>query len=221
MHPRDIADSPIEAYLAAVGARLAGPASVRAAILDELRDGLLTAAAAHQSRGLPPQAAARAAIDEFGTPTVVADAFGGELAVAQARRVSLGYLLTGPLVGLSWLVVLAPAGWWRQGVPALAAPVPLLPLVAACIGVGLLVVAATGRPGRWLRCPPHQLLDLTVLLSLTCMAVDLIALAGLAVRTGTQAPWAAVAGLAVTASAARLLCGVAAVQRCRRARVAL
>jgi hypothetical protein len=54
------------------------------------------------------------------------------------------------------------------------------------------------------------------------MAVDLSALAGLAARTGPQASWvAAVAGFAVTASAVRLLCGVAAVQRCRRARVAL
>jgi hypothetical protein len=38
---RSVDRDPVEGYLAAVAARLAGPPAARAAITDELRDGLL------------------------------------------------------------------------------------------------------------------------------------------------------------------------------------
>jgi hypothetical protein len=143
----------VAAYLAAVTARLTGPATTRAAITDELRDGLLESLEAHRASGCSPQEATTAAIAEFGDPHTVADAFSPELAAVQARRVALGLLVTGPLVGLSWLAAVAVNDLppWRHQLtgPWLALPLVALALAVACPALGL-TVAATGRPGRWL-----------------------------------------------------------------------
>jgi hypothetical protein len=98
-------------YLAAVAARLSGPVAARVRTTDELRDGLLKAVEAYQARGRALQEAIAAAIAEFGDPHIVAEAFGPELAAVQARRVALGLLATGPLVGsLVWPPVVVAAG---------------------------------------------------------------------------------------------------------------
>ena len=83
------------------------PPSARAAVTDELRDGLMEALETHQARGCSPQEATVAAIAEFGDPDTVAAAFGPELGAVQARRVALGLLVTGPLVGLTWIAAVA------------------------------------------------------------------------------------------------------------------
>ena len=74
-------------YLAAVTAKLAGPAAARVAITDELRDGLMETLDTHQARGRSRKEATAAAIAEFGDPATVAAAFGPELGAVQARRV--------------------------------------------------------------------------------------------------------------------------------------
>jgi hypothetical protein len=138
-------------YLAAVTARLTGPAAARAAVSDELRDGLLETREAHQGRGCSRAEATAAAIAEFGDPATVAAAFGPELAAVQARRAALGLLVTGPLVGLAWIVAAAVNALppWRHQLPGpwLALPLVGLALVIACPALGL-TVAATGRLGR-------------------------------------------------------------------------
>ena len=48
----------IEGYLAALAERLPGPRRARAAVLDELRDGLIEATARHTRSGRSPRAAA-------------------------------------------------------------------------------------------------------------------------------------------------------------------
>ena len=93
----------LEGYLAELAAGLAGPRPVRAAIVAEVGDGLTEATAAHQRRGLAPAAAAGAAVAEFGDAQLIAAGFGPELAAETGRRVGLGLLATGPLVGLAWL----------------------------------------------------------------------------------------------------------------------
>jgi hypothetical protein len=142
---------PVEAYLAAVAARLPGPAAARAAITDELRDGLLETLATHRTRGCSQQEATAAAIAEFGDPPTVAAAFGPELAAVQARRVALGLLVSGPLIGLTWIAVAAVNALppWRQQLtgPWLALPLIGLALAVACPALGL-TIAATGRLGR-------------------------------------------------------------------------
>jgi hypothetical protein len=98
-------------YLAAVAARLREPVAARVRISDELGDGLLEAVEAYQARGRALQEAIATAIAEFGDPHIVAEAFGPELAAVQERRVALGLLATGPLVGsLVWPPVVVAAG---------------------------------------------------------------------------------------------------------------
>jgi hypothetical protein len=101
---------PVADYLAAVTARLTGPTAARVAIVDELHDGLLETLAAHRARGCSLQDAAQAAITEFGDPRMVGAGFAPELGAVQARRVALGLLVTGPLVGLTWIAAAAVAG---------------------------------------------------------------------------------------------------------------
>jgi hypothetical protein len=138
-------------YLAAVAAQLTGPPSARAAVTDELRDGLMEALETHHARGCSPQEATVAAIAEFGDPDTVAAAFGPELGAVQARRVAVGLLVTGPLVGLTWIaaVVVNDLPPWRHQLigPWLALPLVGLALAVAGPALGL-TVAATGRLGR-------------------------------------------------------------------------
>ena len=140
-------------YLAAVAAQLTGPPSARAAVTDELRDGLMEALETHHARGCSPQEATVAAIAEFGDPRMVAAAFGPELGAVQARRVAVGLLVTGPLVGLTWIaaVVVNDLPPWRHQLigPWLALLLVGLALAVAGPALGL-TVAATGRLGRWL-----------------------------------------------------------------------
>src|SRR3954469_19841757 len=91
-------DEALAAYLADLAARLHGPRRRREAILAELSDGLDQAAQDRRAAGLTAGQAARAAIAQFGPPQAVADAFGGELATAYARRTIIWFIATGPLV---------------------------------------------------------------------------------------------------------------------------
>jgi hypothetical protein len=52
--PEPGAGTAVEGYLAEVAARLPGPPLAHAAIMAELRSGLLDATDAHRSAGLPP-----------------------------------------------------------------------------------------------------------------------------------------------------------------------
>ena len=103
--------------------------------------------------------ATAAAIAEFGDPHTVAAAFGPELGAVQARRVAVGLLVTGPLVGLAWIaavVVNALPPWRHQLIgPWLALPLVGLALAVAGPALGL-TVAATGRPGRRLGRVVHR-----------------------------------------------------------------
>jgi hypothetical protein len=138
-------------YLAAVTTQLTGPPSARAAVTDELRDGLLEALEAHRARGCSQAEATAAVIAEFGDPNTVAAAFGPELGAVQARRVALGLLATGPLVGLTWIAAVAVNTLppWRHQLTGPWLALPLVGLALAIAGPALgLTVAATGRLGR-------------------------------------------------------------------------
>jgi hypothetical protein len=212
----------IGAYLAGLSSRLPGPAAARAAIVAELEDGLWTATAAHRARGLPPEAAARAAVAEFGDPGTVAAGFGPALAAATGRRVGLGLLATGPLVGTSWLLAAATTWRWAGQRPPAA-----LGLVAALVGLvlavavpaALLSVAASGRLSRWLPAGPQLAATAAATAAGACVAGDLVLLAGLLT-------WIVLAGgvawptglLAAGASSLRLSLASRAARRCLAAR---
>lgn len=219
-------------YLAAVAAQLTGPPSARAAVTDELRDGLMEALETHHARGCSPQEATAAAIAEFGDPDTVAAAFGPELGAVQARRVAVGLLATGPLVGLSWLAMAlasAPAAGPRlpaglavgATLPAGLAVVPLLfvAVLAVAVPAAVVSVLAAGRLARWLPAGSGLAPTAAGLAAGCCVAGDLLLLSGLVA-------WTAISGglvwplavTAATASAIRLVLAGLAARRCVAAR---
>ncbi len=222
----DGAAGAVDDYLADVADRLNGPERERAAIVAELQDGLLEAVDAHLARGLPPSAAADAAVTEFGDPPTVAAAFTPELAAVQARRVALTLIRTGPLVGLLWVGALvgSPASPWRHGAAAAGPALPLLGLaVGASVVAAVLAVVATGRLGRWLPIPPRFAPTAAAVAGTICTVLDLSIVAAVAVwlLSGPRSlPWAPVAA-AAAASLVRLTLAERAVRRCLVARTAL
>ena len=213
----------VDAYLAELSSRLVGALTARTAILAELQDGLWTATAAHQARGLLPEEAARAA--EFGDPDTIAAGFGPELAAATGRRVGLGLLTTGPLVGASWLLLVASTlRWTGQQPPAalgLAAPLVGLVLVIA-VPAAVLSVAASGRLSRWLPTGHQVAASAAAVAASACVAGDLVLLTGLLASTvlAGGVAWPA-ALLAAGASSVRLSLAGRAARRCLAARAAL
>jgi hypothetical protein len=207
------AEPRLAAYLDEVAARLHGPRRRRARILAELHDGLDEAVAGHARDGLAPAQAAAAAIDRFGTPAEVAAAFGGELAIAYARRTLAWFVVTGPLVGIWWLLLLRPHPW-RAGPAALLAAIPVLPLIGVAVAAAMGTFATTGRLMRWLpEATPRRALSATV-------AVAVLALTGdtalTAMYAWSAAPARLLGAIAVAASLTRMVCSAVTVRHAIR-----
>ena len=216
-------------YLTAVTTQLTGPPAARAAVIDELRDGLLEAVETHQARGCSHAEATAAAIAEFGDPHTVAAAWGPELGAVQARRVALGLLVTGPLVGLAWIaavVVNALPPWHHQLIgPWLALPLVGLALAVAGPALGL-AVAATGRLGRRLSRVVHRASLPPTAAAVAALAAVVADLTLLGIITGHaltgpgSSVWAPVI-VAASASLTRVTLAGRAARRCLATRAAL
>lgn len=115
-------DQLIDAHLAALAARL--PDS----IVDELADGLTETWHGYLKAGKPPGAAARAAVEEFGAPQQIIEAF---VAQSPGRRLAQRLLVTGPIVGVCWAATFITTRAWTW---------PIHPAAAAVFG--FVVVAA-------------------------------------------------------------------------------
>ena len=208
----------VEAYLAALERALPGPRRARADVCDEVGDGLLAASDRHRARGMPAAVATRAAVAEFGPPESVAAAFAGELATARARRLLARLLFTGPLVGVWWLLLLAPR--WPLDPAGLWAAIPVLPVVAATVVAAASVLAATGRRAHRLpRLTPRRTLLAVRAVTAVCIGVDLAMLTllvALAVTAPVPHPTALMLA-AATASLLRLPWLAHATRWCRRA----
>jgi hypothetical protein len=220
------ADRLLEGYLAAVAGRLTGPPAARAAVADELRDGLLEALEIHRARGCTLQEAAAAAIAEFGDQATVAAAFAPELTAVQARRVALGLLASGPLVGLSWIAAVAGSARppWQQQLtgPWLALPLVALALAVACPALGL-TVAATGRLGHTLGRRATLAPTAAVVAGLAAALADLtllVIVTSQALITPTAWAWTPVL-VAIGASLTRGTLAGRAARRCLATRAAL
>ncbi len=83
-------------------------------LADEVSDGLADAQEKYLAQGLTPGESARAAIAEFGSPGVVADAFRRASPAWSAAR---GLILTGPVVGGLWAAALITGHAWLWPVP--------------------------------------------------------------------------------------------------------
>jgi hypothetical protein len=120
-------------YLTALSAQL--PATV----VEELADGLGQTQQRYLSEGLTPDAAADAAMAEFGEPQVIVAAF---TRLSPARHAARRLLAAGPVVGGCWAAALITGRAWTWPVPGAAR---LLFGVALIAVIGLLATAAFGR----------------------------------------------------------------------------
>ncbi|MGB8385351.1 MAG: permease prefix domain 1-containing protein [Dermatophilaceae bacterium] len=210
-------NSPIEDYLANLAKDLPGPRTARAAAVDEIRDGLIEGITRRTAGGLPTETATRAVLAELGPPGALAQALATELATVQARRTLLAFLTTGPLIGMCWLLLLAPHSWPPQP-GSMWAAVPALPIIAVCVATTVITLATTGSLIRWLpESGPQQALLATTGVGIGCVLADLTVLTTLAVRTsGTDwQPPLALAAAASAASLVRIACACRAMRRCR------
>jgi hypothetical protein len=173
----------ISGYLAALSAQLPAP------IVEELADGLGQTHQHYLSSGLSADAAACAALAEFGDPQVIIAAF---TQLSPARRAARALLATGPLAGACWGTALITGRAWTWPIPFTAR---LLFAVALITVIGLLAAAAFGRRYRPARragaagCVGITALDSAMLITVMLAAPVLI--------------WPVI--LAAAASAARLI----------------
>ncbi|HEU5470627.1 MAG TPA: hypothetical protein VFV67_08235 [Actinophytocola sp.] len=123
----------IEAHLAVL-ARHLPPDTV-----DELADGLTETYRRHRDDGVDPDAAARAAIAEFGHPEVILASFTRQ---APGRRAALALLGTGPLFAACWGPSLILGRAWTWPISPTATAVFALLLLAV---VASLITAATSH----------------------------------------------------------------------------
>jgi len=231
--PSPGAESAVERYLAEVTARLPGAPRSHCGIVAELRSGILDAADARRSAGLPQVQAVQAAIREFGDPTQVADSFRAEIAASQARRVAIALLATGPLVGLLWIVTavashlsihLTPPWQWTDTSSSIRVGTQL---VAVAVGVTALAaivgIASTGRLTRWLPARPRRAPTAAAVAGFGAVGADglglLLLAAQLATGMGRLSPVPAAA--AAAASVVRLALARRAAQHCLAVRASL
>lgn len=209
----------VEHYLTELGTHLLGPGRARTAILAETRDGLHEAIQRQLTHGQRPDPAAELAIIEFGPPVIVAASFSDELATLQARHTIRDLLLTGPLVGLCWLILLVPRRWPVEPLAVWAA-IPILPIVGAGVIVGLIVLVSTGSMTRYLPEPPPPLALLgAAAISVVCLTADLTMLTVLATHLAHHDRLALpLAAIAAILSLIRLAVAGPLVARCVRAR---
>jgi len=215
----DGATAAVEHYLGELGTRLRGPRGTRTRVLTEIRDGLTDAIDAHRTNGTPPDRAVTTAIAEFGDPQTIARSFAPELATATARRTIAAFILTGPLVGIWWLLLLHPTPW-RTGIVTALAAIPTLPLIPLILATAAGTLATTGRLIRWLpETTAARAVTATIVVATLCLAADLTVLGILtADLAGGWRPPVALAAIAATASILRIGAAVTAIRSGRARR---
>jgi hypothetical protein len=119
-------------YLSVLSAQLPAP------LVEELADGLDQTHQRYLAQGLAPDAAASAAVAEFGEPQVIVAAF---TRLSPARHAARRLLAAGPVVGGCWAAALITGRAWTWPVPATGR---LLFGVVLITVTGLLAAAAFG-----------------------------------------------------------------------------
>ena len=111
-------------------------------IVSELADGLEETYRHYLGQGLAQDAAAQAAIAEFGEPRVIVTAFTD---ASGGRNIAHRLLVLGPGVGMCWAIVLIIARAWDWPIPVAARVLFGAMLITV---IGLLAIAAVGRHYR-------------------------------------------------------------------------
>jgi hypothetical protein len=155
-------------YLAALSAQLPAP------VVEELAGGLDETRQRYLAQGLDPDAAASAALAEFGDPDVIIAAF---TRLIPARRAARSLLAAGPAVGGCWGLALITSRAWTWPVPVAGRVLFGATLLSA---IGLLAAAAFGRKYRSVRragaagCLGMTAVDTAMLLTATLAMPTLI-----------------------------------------------
>ncbi|MCE6998639.1 permease prefix domain 1-containing protein [Saccharothrix sp. S26] len=188
---------PVEDYLATLTASLHGPVRAKAAMMREVRDGLVDAVEAQTCFGVPYAQAAHRAVRDFGPADEIAPSFQRELTIAQTRRTARAAAVTVPVLALCLFLVRAGDPEWRLG--ALAAHLTVVATAAGLLAVTALVV--TGPLTRLLP-TPHRLPS-AVAWTATAAAVGMaVAAVALGVTSALSADWPLTACAGVLAIAA-------------------
>jgi hypothetical protein len=156
----------IDTYLDTLRDRLPGE------IVDELVDGLHETFDHHRALGLSPEAAARAALAEFGAADLVLASFEP---LAPGRTAARLLLATGPLVGGCWAAALILGHAWTWPIPTSAA------IAFATVLAATATMLITACRTRYRRVRPAALtggaglllLDVTALITLPGLAPSL------------------------------------------------
>ncbi|WP_190819450.1 permease prefix domain 1-containing protein [Saccharopolyspora pogona] len=141
----------IDDYVAELTAALHGPARAKSRLVEEIRDGLAEAVAAHTGEDLPYQHAFQAAVREFGTPAELAPGCQQELTIAQTRHTARALIVTVGFLVTCWYLTWTAGhsqGWQLPPV------VEILAAIATTAGtLAAAALFATGALTRWLSVP--------------------------------------------------------------------
>ncbi|MFF5091519.1 permease prefix domain 1-containing protein [Streptomyces niveus] len=212
---------PVADHVAALSAALHGPVRAKSRMIQEIRDGLTDTVEAHTHDGVPPDEAARLAVQEFGTPEQLAPSCQRELTIAQARRTALSVTLTVPFLIACWhLIWTAGQGWQLQQTAQLVA-VQLAAVAAVATLLMAAALAATGALAR--RLPTPERLPLAVAWAGTTAGVAMVvATLALAVLSplATNWPLVTLAAMVTALSHGVVASSARACRRCARLPVA-
>jgi hypothetical protein len=213
------AASIVDDYVTTVAAFLPVGRRIRHHMAAEIGDGLACAVDARLAHGVVPRDAARAAVAEFGDPQLLASSLAHELAPAAGRRTGATLLVTGPLVGVVWVVAYrAGSANWLSNVAAVLSSVPVVPLVLL-LAVPAAVVAVAGPYvlGRRLTLPPG-LVPVAAIIATSAVMVGDATLVGTTLIHGRGI--SALIGVAMLVSVVRACLAAAAMRRIVRLRAA-
>lgn len=223
-------DRELGEYLGVLERELGGPPSHRREIVAEVLDGMLDAVDVHRDRGLSASEAAAVVVREFGEPAELAREFEPELVAVQSRRMALGLVATGPVVGGLWLLALVsslgrlPVPPWHSGLSGVWMFLPALGVVLVTAMVAIVVtIAVTGRlssvlPGRS-RVAPTAVATAGVAAA-GCDLTMLVVAAGYAVAAPEHLAWLTIT-VAALASLTRLVLAGTVTRRSLAARTRL
>jgi hypothetical protein len=181
----------IAGHVGALSARLP------ARIVEELADGLDQTYHRYLEQGLGEEAAAQAAVAEFGDPQLIAASF---TAASPARQAARRLLVTGPCAGLCWATVLIATRAWTWPVPDAARGAFGAALLLA---VALLARAAFGQS--------YRAVSHAAIAGCICIAVLDTVMIGLSISLALMPRWPV--ALAVVASTLRITYGIRSVAR--------
>jgi hypothetical protein len=191
----------VHAYLTALRAQLPAGRRLRADILAEVADGLACAVVARIEQGMTARDAAGAAVVGLGHPTTVARAFTGQIALAEAHRVGIGLLASGPVVGLLWLAAFASGPSPLSRIIAFFSALPVYPLIlATTVPAAVLAMTGAGWAARHVRLPASLATGAAVTATIGCVLGDasLLSMAIIGGVTGAGAPILATFALLVS-----------------------